>query len=114
MKTLKLLLSVFLITSCNSTYTCYDKYLGNINSIIKDLGYKYDVSSYTVNKNYNYISEIEPDYFKYFSDEEKENDVKVYKYKWEKGNKKIIVWGKESNGKILAFSSIEYSGNIKF
>lgn len=113
-KILRLFLSLVFISACKSAYIRYDKYTGNMNSIIKELGRKYVMVSYTVNKNYDYISEVEPDYFKYFSDEEKESDVEVYEYKWKKGSINIIVWGKESNGSIIAFNSIEYDKNIKF
>ena len=45
---------------------------------------------------------------------EKENNIVVYEYKWKKKGKNILIWCKENDGIIEAFSSVEYKGNIKF
>lgn len=113
-KFLNVFLLIFIFASCKSTYVYYDTYLGNLNKIIKELGNKYEVTSYIVNENYNFISEIEPDYFKYFSNTEKEGNIEIYEYRWKKGGKNILVWGKEIDGIIVGFSSVEYKGDIKF
>lgn len=114
MKKLLNILLMFIFISCKSAYVSYDTYLGNINTIIKELGKKFEVTSYIVNKNYNFSSEIEPDYFKYFPNIEKEEDIEIYEYRWKKGKKNILIWSKEIDGVFIAFSSVEYNGNIKF
>lgn len=114
MKKLSLILLVFVFISCKTSYVRYDSHTGNINTIINKLGNKYNVVSYTVNKDYKFNSEIEPDYYNYFTETEKENNIVVYEYKWKKKGKNILIWCKENDGIIEAFSSVEYKGNIKF
>lgn len=106
-----LLLTIFII-SCKTSNILYDRYNGDINSIIKILGKDYKVKTYIVNQNYEYLSEIEPDYFMYFTEDEMKRDVIVYEYIWKKKN--IIVWVKEENGMLKAFSSVEYGKKIRF
>ena len=108
-----LLLTIFII-SCKTSNVLYDRYNGDINSIIKILGKDYKVKNYIVNQNYEYLSEIEPDYFMYFTEDEMKRDVIVYEYIWKKKKKNIIVWVKEENGMLKAFSSVEYGKNIRF
>ena len=108
-----LLLTIFII-SCKTSNILYDRYNGDINSIIKILGKDYKVKTYIVNQNYEYLSEIEPDYFMYFTEDEMKRDVIVYEYIWKKKKKNIIVWVKEENGMLKAFSSVEYGKNIRF
>ena len=106
-----LLLTIFII-SCKTSNVLYDRYNGDINSIIKILGKDYKVKTYIVNQNYDFLSEIEPDYFMYFTEDEMKRDVIVYEYIWKKKN--IIVWVKEENGMLKAFSSVEYGKKIRF
>lgn len=108
-----LLLTIFII-SCKTSNILYDRYNGDINSIIKILGKDYKVKTYIVNQNYEFLSEIEPDYFMYFTEDEMKRDVIVYEYIWKKKKKNIIVWVKEENGMLKAFSSVEYGKNIRF
>lgn len=108
-----LLLTIFII-SCKTSNVLYDRYNGDINSIIKILGKDYKVKTYIVNQNYDFLSEIEPDYFMYFTEDEMKRDVIVYEYIWKKKKKNIIVWVKEENGMLKAFSSVEYGKNIRF
>ena len=108
-----LLLTIFII-SCKTSNVLYDRYNGDIISIIKILGKDYKVKTYIVNQNYEYLSEIEPDYFMYFTEDEMKRDVIVYEYIWKKKKKNIIVWVKEENGMLKAFSSVEYGKNIRF
>lgn len=108
-----LLLTIFII-SCKTSNILYDRYNGDIISIIKILGKDYKVKTYIVNQNYEFLSEIEPDYFMYFTEDEMKRDVIVYEYIWKKKKKNIIVWVKEENGMLKAFSSVEYGKNIRF
>ena len=78
-----LLLTIFII-SCKTSNILYDRYNGDIISIIKILGKDYKVKTYIVNQNYEYLSEIEPDYFMYFTEDEMKRDVIVYEYIWKK------------------------------
>lgn len=48
----------------------------------------------------------------YFTEDEMKRDVIVYEYIWKKKN--IIVWVKEENGMLKAFSSVEYGKKIRF
>lgn len=108
-----LLLTIFII-SCKTSNILYDRYNGDIISIIKILGKDYKVKTYIVNQNYEFLSEIEPDYFMYFTEDEMKRDVIVYEYIWKKKKKNIIVWVKEENGMLKAFSSVEYGKKIRF
>ena len=108
-----LLLTIFII-SCKTSNILYDRYNGDIISIIKILGKDYKVKAYIVNQNYEYLSEIEPDYFMYFTEDEMKRDVIVYEYIWKKKKKNIIVWVKDENGMLKAFSSVEYGKKIRF
>ena len=108
------MLFAFLFMSCTTTQIQIDKYTGNINTIIHNLGKNYQVSTYIVNRDYIYFSEMEPDYYQYFSEDEKNSDITVYEYKWKKGRNRIIVWAKKNKNEIEAFSSVQYCGNIKF
>lgn len=90
---------MLIFISCTSTKVSIDKYEGNINSAIKKLGNKYQLRTYVVNRNYKFRYEIEPDYYKYFSEGEKTSDVQVYEYKWIKG-KKQYSFGRKKKLKI--------------
>ena len=105
---------MLIFISCTSTKVSIDKYEGNINSAIKKLGNKYQLRTYVVNRNYKFRYEIEPDYYKYFSEGEKTSDVQVYEYKWIKGKKTVFIWAKKEIEDIVIFSSVEYSGDVRF
>lgn len=114
MKKFLLLLGTFLIASCKSAEVREDLRIGEMDAIIENLGSNCKIDSYIVNADYKFSSEIEPSYFDYFSEEEKKSDVRVFAYYWKKGRRKIIVWAKENNGRMEAFSSVEYFGNVVF
>lgn len=113
-KQIAIITFIFLIISCTSTKVHIDKYTGEMNNIIKKLGNNYQLRTFIVNRQYKFHYEIEPDYFRYFSKEEQNTDVQVFEYIWIRGKKTIFIWAKYNGENVEAFTSIEYSGNIRF
>lgn len=106
------LMLIVTLAACDSIHE--DRYVGNIESVIQKLGNDYQLNIYMVNQSYRFRSEMEPDYYLYFSDEEIESGVEIFEYIWNKGRKNIFIWSKKSCNGIEIFSSIEFNGNVKF
>lgn len=101
----------YLLISCKSAPLYTDRLQGKTVTKVTELyGDPQIDSKYIVDKEYRYKSEIEPDYYKYFSQIQIEFGIEVEMQIWEKKDKKIVVWS-YFNKEWIVFSSIEYNPN---
>lgn len=108
-----LLTALFL--SCKTT-----KYVENTlcNQYEKDVILKFGMplssNLYFVNQDYDFHSEIEPDYSKYLSEEVIKNGIDIKEIYWKQNKKNIYAWGYDDGFGIKIFASIIYSDDIVF
>jgi hypothetical protein len=110
---IKIMLTSMMLSSClvfASGRSERDKYVGlSIEDVIEELDDPKGSSEIFYDKNYSYNNEIEPDYSKHLSKNEREVGVIIKVFVWEKWRKRIIVWTKMINNQWVVFSSIEYN-----
>lgn len=99
---------------CFASGTKEDTFIGrNLQDLEKELGIPSTKNEKTIDADYLGY-ESEPDYSKYFTNEELQLKVTVNIVSWKKRNRKIIIWFKKSSGDWIAFSSLEYSEKTSF
>lgn len=73
---------------------------------------------YVVNEEYMFLTEKEPDYWKYFSEQELKSGVKIRYYIWKKGKGDNTnwteAWAKKEKNKWVVFDSMWYDSTIEF
>lgn len=133
-KLILLFLTIIFVTSCETLDVNHENYVRvryvddenyiregyyrgkKMDSIIKKLGKDYGVRQYTVNQDYWFLSEREPDYWKYFSKEAIDYGVVVYEYWWRgedtEKDMDVVVWAAEEYGVLKVFASLEYNSRI--
>jgi hypothetical protein len=85
----------------------------SIEELISQYGKPDKIVEKIIDKNYIGYEE-EPDYSKYFSQEELEKSIIINIASWKRKRKTIIVWLKTSENGWISFSSLEYFNTINF
>ena len=92
-----------------------EKFAGfTVNQIIKILGNPSCENKYFIDSNYEYASEIEPNYLKYFSREQLNAGIEIFVFYWEIGDRLIYAWATGNDGLYNVFSSLDCDYRVEF
>ncbi len=82
--------------------------------VISKIGMPFSSNIYFVNSNYDFHSEIEPDYSRYLSEEVIKSGINIKEMYWKQNKKNIYAWGYDDGFGIKIFASIIYSDDVVF
>ena len=87
----------------------------SVEEVILILGIPIISGDYEIDSDYVYTSEIEPNYFHYFTNEEISKGIRVELNIWQTKYRRIYAWSVQKNESQIIFSSLDYdSYRIEF